>query len=318
MAKLKNPLLGFHIRGSLSKAISFRGRGRQTIAEKIPQPQDPKSLAQLSWRHMYQKAAALWHLLSPDEKADWESNARIRHMTGFAWFMSQCLKPNPGIYLPLQGGIMQGDINMADHKITDLPTPALDHEAATKKYVDDGGGAGPHATTHETGGADEVNIAALAGEPAELTTHKALSTGVHGLAALHAAGFHSAGQSVNKIIWKDTFVTLLDINIQTADIPWTQLDLTAATSPYAKFAIVLLRIRGRGVAVSGISHIDVRKNGTTSSIAQWLRVGGYDQYEWHFDQVIIALDSAQVIEYALTTANSDSVDADIILMGYIE
>lgn len=86
---------------------------------------------------MYQKAAALWHLLSAEEKADWESGARTKHMTGFAWFMSQCLKPNPGIYLPLQGGIMQGDIDMADHKITDLPQPATDQEAATKKYVDD-------------------------------------------------------------------------------------------------------------------------------------------------------------------------------------
>ncbi|GAH67146.1 unnamed protein product, partial [marine sediment metagenome] len=32
---------------------------------------------------------------------------------------------------------MQGDIDMADHKITDLPQPIADQEAATKKYVDD-------------------------------------------------------------------------------------------------------------------------------------------------------------------------------------
>lgn len=179
MAKLKNPVLGFDIRGSLAHVFSFRGRGKQTIIETTPRPTDIKSPAQLSWRHMYQKAAALWHDLSADEKTDWETGARIRHMTGFAWFMSQCLKPNPGIYLPLQGGTMQGDIDMATHKITDLPQPTADQEAATKKYADDVGGAAPHADTHETTGADEISIAALLGEPASLTTHKAQTAGVH-------------------------------------------------------------------------------------------------------------------------------------------
>ncbi|GAI54372.1 unnamed protein product, partial [marine sediment metagenome] len=113
------------------------GRGSQTIAEKMPIPEDAKSELQLQWRHMYQKAVALWHALSPEEKQEWESNARSRHMTGFAWFMSQCLKPNPGIYLPLQGGQMQGNIDMAKHKILKLPTPEADQEAATKSYVDE-------------------------------------------------------------------------------------------------------------------------------------------------------------------------------------
>lgn len=137
MAKLSKALFSFSARGSLGKILSFRRKGSQTIVSKIPIVPDAKSLAQLSWRHMYQKAVALWHLLSAEEKAEWESNARPRHMTGFAWFMSQCLKPNPGIYLPLQGGTMQGDIDMATHKIADLPQPTLDQHAATKKYVDD-------------------------------------------------------------------------------------------------------------------------------------------------------------------------------------
>lgn len=139
MAKPKNPLFGLNVRGTLGKALSFRRRGRETIAEKKPIPTNAKSLAQLSWRHMYQKAVALWHALSPEEREDWESKARSRHMTGFAWFMSQCLKPNPGIYLPLQGGKMQGDIDMAKHKITNLPHPTHDQQAATKKYADEAG-----------------------------------------------------------------------------------------------------------------------------------------------------------------------------------
>ncbi|GAH97344.1 unnamed protein product, partial [marine sediment metagenome] len=55
---------------------------------------------------MYQKCAALWHTLSADEKQEWESLATPKHMTGFAYWQSQCLRPNPGIYLPLQGGTM--------------------------------------------------------------------------------------------------------------------------------------------------------------------------------------------------------------------
>lgn len=124
MSKPKNPLFGLNVRGTLGRALTFRKRGSSTIAGKTPIPEDIKSLAQLSWRHMYQKAAALWHLLSTEEKQDWESQARSRHMTGFAWFMSQCLKPNPGIYLPLQGGTMSGDIDVDDYTILNLKATA--------------------------------------------------------------------------------------------------------------------------------------------------------------------------------------------------
>ena len=132
MAKLKTPLLSFNARGTLAKILSFRLSRRQTIIEKKPIPKDAKSFSQLSWRHMYQKATALWHALSTAEKQSWESQARRKHMTGYAWFMSQCLKPNPGIYLPLQGGTMQGNIDMATHKVLALPAPTADQEPTRK------------------------------------------------------------------------------------------------------------------------------------------------------------------------------------------
>lgn len=136
MVKLKNPLMSLKASGSLSRAITFLRRRGVDLAEKKPEIIDAKTPAQLSWRHMYQKAVALWHLLSAAEKQEWESAARPRHMTGFAWFMSQCLRPNPGIYLPLQGGTMSGDIDMDGYKIEDLPDPAAAQNAATKAYVD--------------------------------------------------------------------------------------------------------------------------------------------------------------------------------------
>jgi len=86
---------------------------------------------------MWQLAADLWHQLSPAEQAVWERLGTQRNMTGYAWYMSQALRPNPGIYLPLAGGTMSGDVDMDGHAITDLPDPAADQDAATKKYHDD-------------------------------------------------------------------------------------------------------------------------------------------------------------------------------------
>ena len=136
MVKLKNPLFSFLAKGKCA-SVALVNRRRQNIAEKIPVVPDAKSLAQLSWRHMYQKAVALWHGLSAAEKAEWESQARPKHMTGFAWFMSQALRPNPGLYLPLQGGTMQGIIDMNGHKIEDLPDPLAAQEPVTRQFFED-------------------------------------------------------------------------------------------------------------------------------------------------------------------------------------
>lgn len=136
MAKLKVPLLALKAYGTLGKLLTIRRRGKDHIAETIPIPKDAKSPAQLIWRHMYQKSIALWKALSKTEQQEWEKLARPKHMTGYAYFISLALKPNPGLYLPLQGGTMQGDIDMGTHKITGLPEPTLDPDAATKLYVD--------------------------------------------------------------------------------------------------------------------------------------------------------------------------------------
>jgi len=137
MAKLKSPLFSLDAQNSLGRVISFVKRKVGTVAIKRPQPPDARTLAQLSWRTMYQKCAILWHTLNEAEKANWESLARPLHMTGFAYWQSQCLKPNPGIYLPLAGGTMSGAINMAGFQVGMLPDPAADNDAARKKYVDD-------------------------------------------------------------------------------------------------------------------------------------------------------------------------------------
>ncbi len=136
MPKLRGPLLSLGARGRLAKLFSLVRRRGQHIIERKPIPTDAKSPAQLFNRHMFSKCVDLWHLLSEEEKQIWESLARPLHMTGYAWFISQCLRPNPGIYLPLQGGTMSGNIEMAKNRLLQLPPPTDGQEAATKIYVD--------------------------------------------------------------------------------------------------------------------------------------------------------------------------------------
>jgi len=85
---------------------------------------------------MWQLAASLWHQLSPADKIDWENAATPRHMTGYAYYMSQALRPNPGIYLPLAGGVMSGAIDMDGHQVEGLVDPTNNGQAARKGYVD--------------------------------------------------------------------------------------------------------------------------------------------------------------------------------------
>lgn len=136
LVKIKNPLFSLRGRGKLGDIIFLRRRNTD-IAEKTPQPKDIKSPAQLSWRLMYQQAVSLWNALSAGEKQEWESLARPKHMTGFACFISQALKPNPGLYLPLQGGVMQGNIDMGDFHLLKLPLPTSEQEPVTLKYLND-------------------------------------------------------------------------------------------------------------------------------------------------------------------------------------
>lgn len=135
MANLKTALLSLDARGTLSKAITFVKRRGQNIAEKTPAPKDAQAPEQLAWRHMFNKCVDLWHTLSAAEKEKWESAARQRHMTGYAWYISQCLRPNPGIYLPLQGGTMSGDIDMAKNRVLKLPIASDDQEPITLAYT---------------------------------------------------------------------------------------------------------------------------------------------------------------------------------------
>jgi len=181
MAKLNNPLVSLSAWGRIARDYAVRRHGGGHVLELRTPPKDAKTSAQLAWRTMYQLAVSLWAGLSGTEKEAWETNARPYHMTGFNYFMSQALKPNPGIYLPLAGGAMSGAIDMATNKIENLPAPTANEEPTRK---------------------------------ADLATHAALKTGVHGLSgSLTFYAWQTANQSI-----ADATTTLLTINSEDWDI----------------------------------------------------------------------------------------------------
>jgi len=132
LTKINKPLFSLSAFGTLGKNLVFRRRGKDTVAQRLAHPVDRRSVAQLQWRTMYQKAVALWHLLSPAEKEAWERQATPLHMIGFAYFVSQALKPNPGVYLPLSGGTMSGAVDFDGHEILNLPEPTDNLEPIRK------------------------------------------------------------------------------------------------------------------------------------------------------------------------------------------
>lgn len=61
-----------------------------------------------------------------------------------------------------------------------------------------------HKTKHQDTGADEISIASLSGEPATLTTHKDLATGIHGVGAGTLVGTTLTQTLTNKTLTSPT------------------------------------------------------------------------------------------------------------------
>lgn len=153
---------------------------------------------------------------------------------------------------------------------------------------------------------------------ADIATHAALTTGVHGLGALHAAGFHTAGQAVSKVIWKDASTRPLEDAGRTVTLDWTDLDLTAHTSANAKLALLRLAIYTEPYT-SGEVHLAVRKNGTTPMAYPYVSGSREDVTAyWRRQFVIVGLDAGQVIEYTIVITETATVYSYIDVLGYIE
>lgn len=155
---------------------------------------------------------------------------------------------------------------------------------------------------------------------ADLDTHEAATTGIHGVGSLHIAAFHSAGGEASKIIWNDSSpIALTDFN-RTEVLDWTSLDLTSFTSIRAKFAILIIRMRA-DTKGSDDSTFKIRKKGTTPGSTQTLVLdaSGITTGIFHHKVAFIGLDSNRSMEYYVGVGPGGwQLDSIIEVLGYIE
>jgi len=125
--------------------------------------------------------------------------------------------------------------------------------------------------------------------------------------------------NLNKVTWKDVSANALVDEGRTTALDWTDLDLTSDTSANAKFALLLLRFHPSVAGTAGDSILHIRKNGTTPSQYNQLKIS-YHEGAWAFRYlfVIQGLDSGQIMEYKIDPATDATVTAYIDVLGYIE
>jgi len=94
-----------------------------------------------------------------------------------------------------------GEITLGDISDVSVPSPTdgyvLYWDAATSLWKCKSLSPPPlHKTTHQDGGTDEISLAGLDGEPSTLTTHKGLTTGIHGVGSNYVCQAPASGHLV--------------------------------------------------------------------------------------------------------------------------
>jgi len=128
----------------------------------------------------------------------------------------------------------------------------------------------------------------------------------------------SGGSVAYGLVWKDSPSTPLSLTNQAATVDWTDLDLTTHTSANARFAYLLLTL---GVDTGAKDYIlGVRKNGTTPALYPQIRINSNlaTATDIWIDQLIVALDANQILEYYLFVAAGGQADCSISVLGYWE
>ena len=154
----------------------------------------------------------------------------------------------------------------------------------------------------------------------KIATHAVLTTGVHGVGALNIAGFHSSGEALSKVIWKNSSESALSDLDRTVSLGMTDLDLTAFTSANAKAALVQLEMRADVIGTGNSCLLALRKNGTSPAHRPSLQLdkAGATAAVYQFEMVLIGLDSGRIMEYLITVGTGWTIDSRIRVLGYIE
>lgn len=87
MSKLKVPLLSFEARGSIGDLVTYTKQGIIHIAKRIPKHFDANTEAQQDQREKFKEARDHWNELTNEEKAQYETDARPYHLTGYQLYM---------------------------------------------------------------------------------------------------------------------------------------------------------------------------------------------------------------------------------------
>lgn len=97
MSKVRSPLLSLAASGPVGKSVSYRKRGRETVAEKRPVVPDQRTWPQRRHRFDYQNYAVWWLQLSEADKDTWRAVGRGLRITGFNAWMQDRLSRLPDI-----------------------------------------------------------------------------------------------------------------------------------------------------------------------------------------------------------------------------
>ncbi|MBA7688264.1 hypothetical protein ES703_96743 [subsurface metagenome] len=123
----------------------------------------------------------------------------------------------------------------------------------------------------------------------------------------------------SKVVWKDASEGVINDDDRTAWLDWTDLDITAETSPHAKFAILMLRLKAGTKGTGTSCELKVRKNGTTPSYCPQLKIRQETiEGQTYYRLVTVGLDSDRVLEYTLSVGTDWVLDTDVSVLGYIE
>ena len=97
MAKTKTPFFSLGAHGSVGQSITAQKRGNLSLVREKPLPADPRSLAQMYQRWLYEDYAYLWRQQSAAVQQQYRTAGVRFHLTGFQYWMKYQLTNLPDI-----------------------------------------------------------------------------------------------------------------------------------------------------------------------------------------------------------------------------
>lgn len=91
MAKVKGPLLSLEAHGHIKQRLTYSQRKSGNVVRIQMPNKDSKSIVQLAQREKYITCVADWKLLTTEQKEYLQKVGKIHHLTGFNYFLSNCL-----------------------------------------------------------------------------------------------------------------------------------------------------------------------------------------------------------------------------------